>query len=94
MMNPNLYRNKSFKEKVKACFRNTFGPDTNSHINTILTKKNTRVFALVIFYEHVNINSKKMFKVLSCVIYKIMKKYVCIDYLGTQKKKVSDLKIG
>ena len=39
MMNPNLYKSKAFKEQVKACFRNTFGPDTNSHINTILMKK-------------------------------------------------------
>ena len=35
-----------------------------------------------------------MFKVLSCVIYTIIDKYVCIDYLGTEKKKKSDLKIG
>ena len=39
MMNPNLYKNKAFKEQVKACFRNTFGKDTNSHINTILMKQ-------------------------------------------------------
>ena len=39
MMNPTLYKNKAFKEQVKACFRNTFGKDTNSHINTILMKK-------------------------------------------------------
>ena len=49
MMNPTLYQNKDFKEHVKVCFRNTFGPDTTSHINTILTEKNTRVLALVIF---------------------------------------------
>ena len=35
-----------------------------------------------------------MFKVLSCVIYTIINKYVCIDYLGTDKKTKSDLKIG
>ena len=49
MMNPTLYKNKAFKEQVKVCFRNTFGPDTTSHINTILLKKNTRVLELVIF---------------------------------------------
>ena len=31
---------------------------------------------------------------LSCVIYTIIDKYVCVDYLGTDKKKISDLKIG
>ena len=31
---------------------------------------------------------------LSCVIYTIIDKYVCIDYLGSDKSKLSDLKIG
>ena len=31
---------------------------------------------------------------LSCVIYTIIDKYVCIDYLGSKKSKLSDLKIG
>ena len=35
-----------------------------------------------------------MFRVLSCVIYTIIDKYVCIDYLGTEKNKISDLKIA
>ena len=35
-----------------------------------------------------------MFKVLSCVIYTIIDKYVCIDYLGTDKNKISELKIA
>ena len=39
MMNPTLYKNKAFKDQVKACFINTFGKDTNSRINTILLKK-------------------------------------------------------
>ena len=31
---------------------------------------------------------------LSCVIYTIIDKYVCIDYLGPEKSKLSDLKIS
>ena len=31
---------------------------------------------------------------LNCVIYTIINKYVCIDYLGSEKLKRSDLKIG
>ena len=31
---------------------------------------------------------------LSCVIYTIIDIYVCIDYLGSEKSKLSDLKIG
>ena len=53
-------------------------------------KQNTRVLALVVFYELGNINPRKMFKVLSCVIYTIIDRYVCIDYLGTEKNKISE----
>ena len=80
---------KVFREKLKACLSNTFGADTNKHINKILIKRNTRVLALVVYYEHGNLNPRKMFKVLSFVIYEIIDRYVCIDYLGTEIKKVN-----
>ena len=35
-----------------------------------------------------------MFRVLSCVIYKIIGKYVYIDYLGSDKSKLSGLHPG
>ena len=38
-------------------------------------------------------NAKKMFKVWSCVIYTIIRNYVCIDYLGYEKK-IGDLRLG
>ena len=37
--NPNLHKNKAFKEKVKGFLKNTFGPSTNIHIGKILLKK-------------------------------------------------------
>ena len=37
-MNPNLHKNKSFREQVKGCLKNTFGPYTNIHIGKILLK--------------------------------------------------------
>ena len=43
MCNPTLYRHKVFKEQVKLCLNNTFGADTNKHINDILLIPNTRV---------------------------------------------------
>ena len=92
-MNPTLYKNRAFKEQVKVCFKHKFGPDTTSHINKILQKKNTRVLALVIFYESGKTIIRKLFRVLSCVIYTIIDKYVCIDYLGTEKLKISDLNV-
>ena len=94
MLNPILNKNKPFKEQVKACLSNTFGADTNKHINKTLMNTDTRVLALVVHYELGNTNPKKMFKVLSCVIYEIIDRYVCIDYLGTEIKKISQLKLG
>ena len=35
-----------------------------------------------------------MFRVLSCVIYTIVRKYVCIDCLGSEKSKLSSLRLG
>ena len=35
-----------------------------------------------------------MFKVLSCVIYKIIDRYVSVDYLGTEIKKINELSLG
>ena len=83
MFNPTLYTNKVFRELVKVCLSNTFGKDINKHINNILLKRNTRVITLVVHYEHGNLNTRKMFKVLSCVLYTIIDRYVCIDYLFT-----------
>ena len=52
MFNPTLHTNKVFKEQVKACLGNTFGTDTNKHINNIFLRRNTRVIALIVHYEH------------------------------------------
>ena len=35
-----------------------------------------------------------MFRVSSCVIYTIISKYFCIDYLGYDKSKLSELRLG
>ena len=39
IMNPNLYKDKAFKEQVKGCLKNTLGPSTDIHIGKILMKK-------------------------------------------------------
>ena len=56
MMNPNLIMNKSFREQVKVCLKNTFSTSIMTIISKILLKTNTRVLALVMFYE----NRKKL----------------------------------
>ena len=83
MCNPTLYKHKFFKDQVKSCLGNTFGADTNKHINDILLRPNTIVIALIVNYEHGSFSTRIFFKVLSCVLYTIIDKYVCIDYLCT-----------
>ena len=49
----------------------TFGEITPFFIKSILSKDNTRVLALLMFYETRGYNNKKYFRVLSCVVYRI-----------------------
>ena len=93
MINPTLNINKVFKEQVTKCMKTTFGEIAQSHISIILAKKNTRVLALLMFYE-TRKNPKKVFKVLSYVIYTIIRNYVCIDYLASESKQLSELPVG
>ena len=51
MMNPNLSINKAFKEQVKICMKTAFGTMTQQNISKILSKINTRMLALFMFYE-------------------------------------------
>ena len=39
-------------------------------------------------------NAYKLFRVLSCVMYTIIRNYVCIDYLGSEKSKLINLRLG
>ena len=71
---------------MTKCTKTTFGAITKPHISKILAKNNTRVLALLIFYE-TRKNSKKFLKVLSCVIYTIISNCVYIDYLASELKK-------
>ena len=86
MCNPTLYRHKVFKEQVKLCLNNTFGADTNKQINFILLRPNTRVIVLIVSYDHGSYTTIEMFKLLNCVVYISIDKYVCIDYLCTEEK--------
>ena len=52
------------------------------------------MLALIMFYETWGDNPKESFRVLRCVIYSIIKNYVCIDYLACIKKKWSEITMG
>ena len=56
MFNPVLHTKKVFRDQVKACLNNTFGADTNKHINKKLMKRDTRVLALVFFIIRLGIS--------------------------------------
>ena len=58
-MNKNLSINKYFKEQVKICMKTKFGAMTQQHISKILFEKNTRVLALVMFYDTRQENKEK-----------------------------------
>ena len=94
MCNPHLHINEMFTKQVKACLSKTFGDDTNKQINLIMKQPNTRVFALIMIYEQGQNQTEKRFKVLSCVIYTMIDKYVCIDYLCTLKNKLREIKVN
>ena len=49
-------------------------------------KKNTCVMALKMIYDNNGGNAKKVYRVLSCVVYSLIEYYFCIDYLSCQPK--------
>ena len=72
----------------------TFGEITQPFIKNTLSKKNTRVLALIMFYETIGDNPKKYFRLLSCVIYTIIKNYVFIYYITFLLKKIIEITVG
>ena len=91
MINIGLNVNKSFREKVERYMYNTFGETTQPFIKYTLEKNNTSVLELIMFYETRADNPEKYFRVLSCVIYIIIKNYVCIDYIYCKSKKLNEI---
>ena len=66
----------------------TFGELTQPFIKATLLKNNTSVLELIIFHETIRENHKKSFRVLSCVIYTIIKiMSVFMIYIVNQKIK-------
>ena len=83
MINSDFNINKLLREQVDTCMKTTFGTITQPNIRATLSNKKI-VLSLLMFYETIAYNPKKYFKVLSYVIYTIIKNYVCIDYLACQ----------
>ena len=64
----------------------TFGEITQLFIKSTLAKNITSVIALMIFYETRADNPIKSYRVMSCLIYTVIKNYFCIDYLACHLK--------
>ena len=94
MMNLNLNTNKFFREQVMVCLKNTFGTSTMENISKLLLKPNTRVLALVMFYENREKMQRKCSECWVVSFIQIISKYICIDYLGSEKSKLSYLRLG
>ena len=86
MINPKLNMNKAFREQVTKCMNTTFCGIGKYNIITTLEKNNTRVLALLLFYETIK-NPEKYLRVLRCVICTIISNYVCIVYLACEQEK-------
>ena len=80
-----------FIEQVEKCLRSTFHKNTMENIRDVMRKKDTCVIALIMFYESKSKNPIKVYRVFSCVPYSLIKKYVCIEYLCFQSKKLSSI---
>ena len=61
------------------------------HIRDVIKNKNTCIIAIIIFCDNKGIKPKQFYGVLSCVIYSLIKNYVCIDYLSFQSKTLSSI---
>ena len=84
MINPLLNFNKVLIEQDERYLIATFHEKTMVKIKYFLRNKNTYVMALIIFYENNGIKPKKVYRVLSYVLYYIIENYVYIDYLLQQ----------
>ena len=93
MTNPTLSFNKAFKQKATKFTKTTFCAIPQTYISKILSKHITEVLALLILYKTAK-NPKRVFKLLSCVIFTIIRNYVCIDYLASEAEKKRKLPVG
>ena len=67
---------------------------SKTHMMISLLNNHTIVLAFIMLYEKREDNLNKYYKVLSCVIYTIIKNYVYIDYLAFQSKILNVIPLG
>ena len=88
MINPYLHINKMFKTQVEKFLGCSFSIKTMQSIKNCLMRKNTSAMELIMIYETIGISIKKVFRVLSCVVYTLIENCVYIDYLSFQSTRL------
>ena len=88
MINPSIHINRKFREQAKKCLGCYFSTKTMKTVRDYLPKKNTSVMKLIMIYENSEKGIRKMYRVLSCVVYTLIDNYVFIDYLPCQSKQL------
>ena len=91
IINPSLNCNKVFRLLVENFISVSFSSKAMKTIRYFLRKKNICVMELILVYENNGGNVKKVYRVLSCVVYYLIDNYVCIDYLSCQLKTLSSI---
>ena len=86
MINHYLHINRVFREQVQKSLGCYFSTKTMKAIRYCLLNKNTYVMALIMIYENSGKGIRKVYRVLSCVVYTLIDNYVCIYYLSCQPK--------
>ena len=86
MMNHSININRVFREQVQKCLGCYFYTKTMKNIRDYLLKKNKYVMELKTIYENSGKDIITVYRVLGCVVYTLIEKYVCIDYLSCQSK--------
>ena len=92
MINPNFNINKVFRKQVEKCMKTKFCDIIQPFIRATLLKNKTRMLALLTFFK--TRAEKISYRVLSFVIYTIIKNYVCIGLSGLSIKKLGEIPLG
>ena len=82
MIHPSLNCNKVFRVQVEKFSSVSFAYRKMETIRDSLKNNNTCVMALIMIYENNGGNSKRVYRVLSCVVYSLKYIYVCIEYIS------------
>ena len=73
MINLSIPINNMFREQVEKCLRATFNENKMETIGYFMSKNDTCVLVLIMFYES---KGKKVYRVLSCVRYSLIHNYI------------------